>query len=191
MVFWQTDQHDQPAFISEAYGKAFTSAAISKEQAYYDSDLLFTLKVSDGQQSQPLAFTLKASESFDSVYRNALKALLKEPLGQALAGLTSQAQAVAEKAFFKGLTVADVQYTHRHYVQDNEYIPYGEDIPAFLAREIAKPIIRWQDSPQLGYEILPNKYFYQYQAPKPTAELLAEFWALEQQAVSLLKSLAG
>ncbi|MGB3450523.1 MAG: hypothetical protein WBA58_08530 [Giesbergeria sp.] len=39
---------------------------------------------------------------------------------------------------------------------DDEYIPYGEDITAFLKREIAKPIIRWEDSPQLGYEILPN-----------------------------------
>ena len=53
-----------------------------------------------------------------------------------------------------------MEYHHRHYVQDNEYIPHGEDIQAFLEREIGKPIIRWQDSPQLGYEILPNKYFY-------------------------------
>ena len=74
-------------------------------------------------------------------------------------------------------------------MQDNEYIPHGEDIQSFLEREIAKPIIRWQDSPQLGYEILPNKYFYHYQAPKPTADLLADFWALEQEAVNLLKSL--
>ena len=50
-------------------------------------------------------------------------------------------------------------------MQDDEYIPHGEDIEAFLKREIAKPIIRWEDSPQLGYEILPNKYFYRYQPP--------------------------
>jgi len=42
--------------------------------------------------------------------------------------------------------------------------PHGEDIAAFLKRETAKPIIRWEDSPQLGYEILPNKYFYRYSA---------------------------
>ena len=39
-------------------------------------------------------------------------------------------------------------------------VPYGEDIDAFLKREIAKPIIRWKDSPQLGCEVLPNKCFY-------------------------------
>jgi len=29
--------------------------------------------------------------------------------------------------------------THRLYVKDDEYIPHGEDIEAFLKREIAKP----------------------------------------------------
>ena len=60
-----------------------------------------------------------------------------------------------------------MEWTHRHYVKDDEYIPHGEDIEAFLKREIAKPIIRWKDSPQLGYEILPNKYFYRYRPPTP------------------------
>ena len=66
----------------------------------------------------------------------------------------------------------------------------GEDIEAFLKREIAKPIIRWEDSPQLGYEILPNKYFYRYQPPSPADELLSEFWRLEKEAEALLKGLA-
>ena len=66
----------------------------------------------------------------------------------------------------------------------------GEDIEAFLKREIAKPIIRWADSPQLGYEILPNKYFYRYQPPSPADELLSEFWRLEKEAEALLKGLA-
>jgi type I restriction enzyme M protein len=76
-----------------------------------------------------------------------------------------------------------------HYVQDDEYIPHGEEIEAFLKREIAKPIIRWQDSPQLGYEILPNKYFYRYQPPTPAKELLAEFWKLEKDAEKMLEGL--
>ena len=83
-----------------------------------------------------------------------------------------------------------VEWTHRHYVQDDEYIPHGEDIEAFLKREIAKPIIRWEDSPQLGYEILPNKYFYRYQPPTPAKELLAEFWKLEKEAEKMLEGLA-
>ena len=82
-----------------------------------------------------------------------------------------------------------IEWTHRHYVKDDEYIPYGEDIETFLQREIAKPIIRWQDSPQLGYEILPNKYFYRYQPPTPAKELLAEFWKLEKEAEQMLEGL--
>ena len=41
--------------------------------------------------------------------------------------------------------ILSVEFTHRHYIQDNEYIPFGEDIAEFLEREIAKPIIRWQE----------------------------------------------
>ena len=76
-------------------------------------------------------------------------------------------------------------------------IPMGTVIAIYLSefakpkvREIAKPIIRWEDSPQLGYEILPNKYFYRYQPPKPAKELLAEFWRLEKEAEKMLEGLA-
>jgi len=189
VVFWQTDEHEQPAFIREPYEKALTPAMIKKEQAFYDSELVFYLTVSDGQQQKSLTLTLEAKDVFDTVYRKAVKTLFKAELAQALAGLNSKDQAAPEKAFFNGLTLSDVEYRHPHYVQDNEYIPHGVDIQSFLEREIAKPIIRWQDSQQLGYEILPNKYFYHYQAPKPTAELLTDFWALEQEACVLLKSL--
>jgi type I restriction enzyme M protein len=93
------------------------------------------------------------------------------------------------KRFIDSLAIK-AEWTHRHYVKDDEYIPFGEDIEAFLKREIGKPIIRWADSPQLGYEILPNKYFYRYQPPTPAKELLAEFWRLEREAENLLKGLA-
>ena len=93
-------------------------------------------------------------------------------------------------AMAEGRKSLSVEWTHRHYVKDDEYIPYGEDIEAFLKREIAKPIIRWEDSPQLGYEILPNKYFYRYQPPTPAKELLAEFWRLEKEAEKMLEGLA-
>lgn len=189
VVFWQTDQNEQPAFIREPFEKALTPAVIKKEQTFYDSELVFYLCVSDGGQQKPLELSLQAKDVFVTVYQKAVKTLFKAELAQALAGINSKELAAAEKAFINGLTLSDVEYRHRHYVQDNEYIPHGEDIQGFLEREIAKPIIRWEDSPQLGYEILPNKYFYHYQAPKPTTELLADFWGLETEAVNLLKSL--
>jgi type I restriction enzyme M protein len=55
---------------------------------------------------------------------------------------------------------------------------------------IARPIIRWEDSPQFGYEILPIKCFYRYQPPTPARDLLAEVWKLEKEAEKRLEGLA-
>ncbi|HNV70564.1 MAG TPA: hypothetical protein PKO06_12760 [Candidatus Ozemobacteraceae bacterium] len=64
-----------------------------------------------------------------------------------------------------------------------------------LKREIATSIFRLAEAgsggkPILGYEILPNKYFYKYQPPTPTKDLLAKFWELEKEAEKLLAGLA-
>ena len=170
VVFWQSDEQDQPATITEPYEKTFSAANLKKEQDFYESELTFRLRVR-----------------------------LPSPNGSGAGGetirtltLTSQDNATKK---FKALMadepeVVSVEWTHRHYVQDDEYIPYGEDIEAFLKREIARPIIRWKDRPQLGYEILPNKYFYRYQPPTPAKDLLAEFWRLEKEAEKMLEGLA-
>ncbi len=168
VVFWQTDERDQPAIVTEPYEKAFTAANLKKEQLFHASDLNFRARVKAKGQEKTLAFTLKPDD-------NAAKTL-KEALADADETLS-------------------VEWTHRHYVRDDEYIPHGEDIAVFLQREIAKPIIRWEETrkdgkPILGYEILPNKYFYRYQPPMPAKELLAEFWRLEKEAEKMLEGLA-
>jgi len=190
VVFWQTDEHEQPAFITEPYNKSFTPATVKKEQQFYDSELIFNLNVLNEQQSKTLELSLQPEDSFSSHYQKALKTLFKTELAAAIKeAKNSKEKTAQEKAFLKSLIAVDIQYTHRHYVTDNEYIPYGQAIAEFLQREIAKPIIRWEDSPQLGYEILPNKYFYHYEAPKPTTTLLAEFWQLEKEAEDILKGM--
>ena len=166
VVFWQTDEHDQPAIITEPYEKAFTAANLAKEQTFYDSDLTFRVSSREGRmraEEKTVEFVLKPGDSAAKKFKAALG---DRP------------------------EILSVEWTHRHYVQDDEYIPHGEDIEAFLKREIAKPIIRWEDSPQLGYEILPNKYFYRYQPPTPAKDLLAEFWKLEKEAEKMLEGLA-
>jgi len=163
VVFWQLDEHDQPATVTEPYEKEFTAANLKKEQEFYDSELTFQVHLTIGGKEKTATLALGPK---DNTAKN-FKALM------------------ADKP-----EVLAVECTHRHYVKDDEYIPLGEDIEAFLKREIAKPIIRWADSPQLGYEILPNKYFYRYQPPPPADELLAEFWRLEKEAEALLKGLA-
>ena len=80
-------------------------------------------------------------------------------------------------------------YTHPDYVEDAEYIPFEEDIETFLKREITQPLVRWKELPQPGYEILPNKYFYEYTPPVSTKALLREFRRLEAEADKLLEGL--
>ena len=162
VVFWQTDENDQPAIITEPYEKAFAAANLAKEQAFHDSDITFRVRVKADNKEKTVEFVLKPADSAAKKFKAAL--------GERPETLS-------------------VEWTHRHYVQDDEYIPHGEDIETFLKREIAKPIIRWEDSPQLGYEILPNKYFYCYEPPTPAKELLAEFWQLEKEAETLLEGL--
>jgi len=163
VVFWQSDEQDQPATITEPYEKAFTAANLAKEQAFYESELTFRVCVNTDRAKKTVELTLKPADSAGKK--------LKAALGD-------------------GPEILSVEWTHRHYVQDDEYISHGEDIAAFLKREIAKPIIRWEDSRQLGYEILPNKYFYRYQPPTPAKDLLAEFWRLEKKAEKMLEGLA-
>jgi type I restriction enzyme M protein len=162
VVFWQFDEHDKPAVITEPYEKSFTAANLKKEQEFYDSELIFyvRLKLSKTETIETLALNPKdnAAKKFKALTKNQSE-------------------------------VVSVEWTHRHYVQDDEYIPHGEDIEVFLKREIGKPIIRWKDSPQLGYEIFPNKYFYRYQPPKLAKDLLAEFWSLEKDAEKMLVGL--
>ena len=168
VVFWQTDEHDKPATLTEPYEKAFTAANVKKEQDFHESDLTFRVRVKANGKEKNVEFTIKAKDN-------------------------------ATKKFKEAMADADetlsVEWTHRHYVQDDEYIPHGEDIEAFLKREIAKPIIRWEETKKdgktiLGYEILPSKYFYRYQPPTPTKDLLAEFWKLEKDAEKMLEGLA-
>ncbi|CAB1058173.1 Type I restriction-modification system, DNA-methyltransferase subunit M (EC [Olavius sp. associated proteobacterium Delta 1] len=35
VVFWQTDENDQPAYLTELYSRAFTPANFKKEQQFY------------------------------------------------------------------------------------------------------------------------------------------------------------
>ena len=164
VVFWQTDENDKPAIITEPYEKSFTAATVSKELEFHASDLTFRARVKKGGKESTVTLALTAKDNATKKFKAAFEDVQE---------------------------ILSVEWTYRHYVADDEYIPHGEDIEAFLKREIAKPIIRWEDNPQLGYEFLPNKYFYRYQAPTPAKKLLDEFWRLEKEAEKMLEGLAG
>lgn len=134
-------------------------------------------------------FVLKPAESFPRIYEQRVMVAFKAELDAIEKGVANDPEKKKAVRKFLDELSTDVEWTHRHYVKDDEYIPYGEDIETFLNREIAKPIIRWVDSKQPGYEILPNKYFYRYQPPTSAKDLLEEFWRLENEAEKLLEGL--
>jgi len=175
VVFWQTDENDKPEVIAEVFNKPLTTTNIKKAQEFYTQELKFDIKVKAEGSTKQFDILLKPDEAFFDKFEAAIRRVFS----------MKDAEKKELKEFIKGLAI-ETQYTHPHYVEDDEYIPYGEDIEAFLKREIAKPIIRWQDSPQLGYEILPNKYFYKYVAPEPAEDLLKKFWKLEKDAEEVL-----
>ena len=188
VVFWQTDEHDEPAFVTEMYDKEFTAANIAREQDFYASELKFAVRLTDptGGRTANVAFTLDPNDSFPKVFEKAVREVFATEIEAKTEKLNTADKKKAVKRFIGNLE-AVAEWTHRHYVKDDEYIPFGEDIEEFLKREIGKPVIRWADRPQLGYEILPNKYFYRYQPPIPAKDLLDEFWKLEKAAEQTLE----
>jgi type I restriction enzyme M protein len=191
VVFWQTDEKDEPGFVTEPYTKPLTPANIKKEQTFYESDLDFSIVLASKDREAKIAFTLAPDDLFSKLFEQEIRVAFKPEIKVLTKGMKIAPQKTkAINQFIKELDKT-VVFTHRHYVSDTEYIPFAQDIDAFLKREIEKPIIRWNDSPQLGYEILPNKYFYKYEPAKPAEDLLREFWALEKEAEEMLKGLGG
>lgn len=197
VVFWQTDENDEPMSITEPFPVQFSPANVKKQQEFYGSEITFriTLTVPEGT-SRSVNFALKPEDSFAKVYGAAVHDAFPREIEAATKGIESTKDRNKEIKRFISSLEPDATFTHRYYVKDDEYIPCSasgdsnEYIPEFLEREIEKEIIRWKDRPQLGYEILPNKYFYQFEPPPKAEDLLKRFWKLEEEAEGLLKSFA-
>ena len=69
-------------------------------------------------------------------------------------------------------------------LRDTENVPLTEDIEEYFAREVL-PFApdAWIDESKtkVGYEISFTRYFYKYEAPKPSAEIMAEILELEKE----------
>ena len=68
-------------------------------------------------------------------------------------------------------------------LRDTESVPLTEDIKKYFEREVL-PFApdAWIDEKKskIGYEIPFTRYFYKYEAPKPSAEIMAEILELEK-----------
>jgi type I restriction enzyme M protein len=87
-------------------------------------------------------------------------------------------------------------------LRDTENVPLTEDVTAYFEREV-KPHVSdaWINAGvkdhkdgevgKVGYEINFNRYFYQYQPPRPLEEIEADIKDLEKDIVAMLREVAG
>ena len=88
----------------------------------------------------------------------------------------------------KGKRVADAS------LRDTENVPLEEDIDTYFAREVLPYAPdAWIDKSKtkVGYEIPMTRYFYEYQKPESSDEILSRIIGLEDEIATSLKSLFG
>ena len=77
-------------------------------------------------------------------------------------------------------------------LRDTETVPLKEDIDEYFKREVL-PFVpdAWIDKKKskIGYEIPFTRYFYKYEAPKPSAEIMAEIMELEMELSGSLEEI--
>lgn len=79
-------------------------------------------------------------------------------------------------------------------LRDTESVPLKEDIDEYFSRAVL-PFApdAWIDAKKstVGYEIPFTRYFYKYEAPKPSAEIMAEILELEKELDGSLAEVFG
>ncbi|MCQ2241235.1 class I SAM-dependent DNA methyltransferase [Treponema sp.] len=79
-------------------------------------------------------------------------------------------------------------------LRDTENVPLKEDIQEYFKREVL-PFApdAWIDEKKnvIGYEIPFTRYFYKYEAPKPSAEIMDEIKLLEKDLMTSLSQIMG
>lgn len=79
-------------------------------------------------------------------------------------------------------------------LRDTENVPLSEDITEYFKREVlpfAPDAWIEKSKSKVGYEIPFTRYFYQYEAPKPSAEIMAEILAIEAELDGALSEVFG
>lgn len=79
-------------------------------------------------------------------------------------------------------------------LRDTENVPLKEDIKEYFEREVL-PFApdAWIDEKKskVGYEIPFTRYFYKYEAPRPSDEIMAEILELEKELAGSLEEIFG
>ena len=194
VIFWQEDENGKQMWITESFDVQLNNGNAKKKFDLYGK-MTFDITI-QATETVEIKIPYDGTKAFETLVAEKLKAEVKELKDKTLNEI---------KKWFKEQDKT-AEYNHRHYIVDNEYIPFDRTqecdkngklvaersrshINAFLAKEIDYEIISWKEYDQLGYEILPNKYFYKYQEPTPSDELIKEFWQLESDAEKLLNEI--
>lgn len=188
VVFWQEDENGKQMWITEPFDVQLNNGNANKRLELY-GDMTFYLEiVSPFKEGETISLKVPfdGSKAFETMVADKLKKIVPQ---------LKVNSANEIKAWFKTQQTT-ANFHHRHYIVDNEYIPFNKTtkdkeayINAYLAKEINYKIIRWKEYDQLGYEILPNKYFYKYKEPESSEKLIEQFWKLEEEAESLLNEI--
>ena len=79
-------------------------------------------------------------------------------------------------------------------LRDTENVPLKEDIQTYFEREVL-PFApdAWIDEKKskVGYEIPFTRYFYKYEAPKPSVEIMQEILSIEAELDGALAEVFG
>lgn len=169
----------------EEQGNALKGKDASKLKAFYAAKprydaILAKLKahVTDEKWLSPEAFT----PVLQSVLGDAAD---KKTFEKIMDGLSKMDKTAEIQRDTKGNIIYDKE------TKDIEIVKYTEDIETYMAREVLPhiPDAKWfweedltKKKPVIktGAEIPFTRYFYKYQAPKPSAELLAEFLEIDK-----------
>ena len=79
-------------------------------------------------------------------------------------------------------------------LRDTENVPLTEDIEEHFAREVLPfAPVAWIDKKKskVGDEIPFTRYFYKYEAPRPSSEIMAEILELEKELSGSLEEVFG
>lgn len=169
----------------EEQGNALKGKDASKLKAFYAAKprydaILAKLKahVTDEKWLSPEAF----APVLQSVLGDAADKKTFEKIMDGLSKMDKTAEIQRDK---KGNIIYDKE------TKDIEIVKYTEDIETYMSREVLPhiPDAKWfweedltKKKPVIktGAEIPFTRYFYKYQAPKPSAELLAEFLEIDK-----------
>lgn len=191
LVYWQTDENEKKMSTLEPFDVQFNNSNVKKKYQLY-GDLNFNIKIRIPEKEKEFVFDIKFDDSIP------IETLLSDELKRNIPDLFKDMKINDIKKWLKSAAL-EVAYEHKHYVEDVEYVPYDEDVEEFLKREVDNEIISWEVNKKskgeetanevLGYEILPNKYFFKYEEPPKSDDLIKQFWDLEKEAEDILKTI--